>query len=634
MTDRKLSVLAATITIALVAGGAAQEAGSPSRSARKILSSGILRHTPNADLLLFLKTPRAHGLPDATVRRARAQLIDGLREATKGQVMAIMNNAFGSMGGMMHQAMKQSFSPGNMARHFLHLGPNRAAATRQANQMQQQGQKMVTDPWVRGLAAARALAHAGQGDEAADFYRRCLRFPMANPSGGQSSISWVTERCISGALDLGANRAGQIITYVYEHAWPDLGLPQGFGGKRPQMQPIPQVRAQAIIGFGRLVATGKLSNAQRKGVLDELIRLAKKTNDDRELDAAIRALAATGDKRAANVLRDFSAVKLGRFSRFTHRGRRAAHVSEATRRKAREALAVAFHDQHSIDALHHSMAHGNAAEAAIAAQALLEIDDSQAWQWIDRYLERSALRENEADYRQSIADSLVGAGGPRAQQALHQAIAVKRRNDWIEAYYRIALLRLGDHSQLQTLSHLASKTDWKFDGAGVLGWYHRLQPLLKVAAKAAMGLPTPEAIQTVLDFAVAERDRYSEEEARQRRKTLTFRWDLADALASTRGEPSLRLLAKLVDDKNAGVRLRAASALLQHDEGATAPLLAHALRLDYGGESGHSRSADIHVAELRTLVTEWPSSTATRRARSRAERSNEPALRFLALASR
>lgn len=216
---------------------------------------------------------------------------------------------------------------------------------------------------------------------------------------------------------------------------------------------------------------------------------------------------------------------------------------------------------------------------------------------------------------------------------LNRAIGVNRHNDWIEAYYRIALLRLGDASQLQPLTQIPTKDDWNFDLAGVSSWYHRLKPLLKEAVKAAAGVPSDDLWRTALNFASAERDRYLAHQAKRERKTLEIRWDLADALARAPGARALNLLSELLADDDAGVRLRAASALLQRDEPAVGPLLVRALSLDYGGESGQSRNADIRAAELRKLLTDWPTSTATKQANRIASRLPEPSVRFLAIAA-
>jgi hypothetical protein len=607
--------------------------------AQQILDSGALQKTPNADLLDYLQGSGPWSLSNQQVQSAREQLVTGLKAQMQGQMADMVSNMMPFAKKEMHQA----FSPGHMLSQGLmrQVGLNGGAQRSQAKarQMQQSVQKMINDPWIRGLAAARALAGTGHEDLAASFYERCMRMPIVSPSAGSSdavaSISWVTQRCIAAAIDLGPDAAGQIFIDVYDHAWPDFGINfAAMGGKKPKMTPMPQIRAAAVLGLGRLVAAGDLNQAQRDGILDALLKLARVSKDDHELDATIRALAATRDPRAKDVLHDFSKVELGHFAKFTHKGRRAGKVSEATRRAARQALAVAFHDADAIDALHHEMRHGDPAPAAVAAQALLEIDDAQAWDWADHYLSRDRLKDGEADYRQSVADSVVAAGGSRAADILKRAIAVQRHNDWIEAYYRIALLRLGDASQVEPLQAVTSKTDWQFDLAGARSWYHRLKPLVKEAAKTAMGLSSEKDLaETVLNFALAERDRHLANKAKRQRMTLEIRWDLADALAGSTQPGAIDLLGKLLDDDDSSVRLRAASALLQHDEPQTAPLLAHGLTLDYGSESGQTRSPDIHTAELSKLLTAWPKSEATSQARARAADGPEPAVRFLALAA-
>jgi len=608
--------------------------------AQQILDSGALQKAPNADLFGYLEGSGPWSLSDQQVASARDQLLSGLKDQLQGQMADMMN----SMMPMAKQAMHQELSPKHMFSQMLmkqaglHGGAQQQQA--KAHQMQQSMQKAINDPWIRGLAAARALARTGHGDLAASFYERCMRMPIANISASASSasgasMSWVTRRCIDDAIDLGPDAAGQIFIDVYDHAWPDLGVDfAAMGAKQPKMTPMPRIRAAAVMALGQLVAAGDLSQAQRNGILDALLKLARESKDDTELDATIRALALSGDPRAKDVLDDFSKVELGHFAKFTHKGRRASKVSEATRRAARRALAVAFQDPDAIDALHHEIRHGDPTEAAVAAQALLEIGDAQAWDWAEHYLNRDRLKDGEPDYRQSVADSVVAAGGSKASDLLKRAIAVQRHNDWIEAYYRIALLHLGDASQLQPLGSVTTKTDWQFDRAGARSWYHRLKPIVKEAAKAAMGMGNEtELAKTVLNFALAERDRHLANQAKQERMTLEIRWDLADALADAHQPGALALLGKLLDDDNSGVRLRAASALLQHDEPQAAPLLARALTLDYGSESGQSRSPDIHAAELSKLLTAWPKSEATAQARAQATDLPEPAVRFLALAA-
>jgi len=620
----------AVMVLAVVATTAAVAASGD--TAQQILDSGALREQPSADLLEVLRSAGPGGLTAAQAETARNQLVVGLEDQTHGQIAEMMSGVTQGMGSMMRQGMAQALSPEQLLRQGLGIGGGGERAREQAVETRREMSRKLMDPWVRGLAAARALARVGHEEEAAAFYTTCLRFPLLDPNEGGAETSWVTMRCIDDAISLGGDTAGAIFVDVYDHAWPDVGVDlSAMGGKSPAMQPIPQIRAAAVLGLGRLVASGRLSGAQRRGVVDALIKWAQEADDDTVLDAAIRALAATGDTRAAEVLRGFAKVKLGFFSKLTHKGRRASHVSEDTRRRARRALAVAFRDPDAVDALHHELDHGEPADAARAAQALLEIDDPEAWRWVDHYLQRDRLKDGEPDFRQSVADSLVAAGGERAADVLHRAIAVHRHNDWIEAYDRIALLRLGDTSQLDRLREVATKTDWHFDLAGISSWYHRLKPLLQAAAKAATGAPSGDAWRTVLGFALAERDRAMAHKAKRERRTHEIRWALADALVTCSQPGALELLARLLDDPDHGVRLRAASALLEHDEPGAAPSLAHALELDYGAEEGRSRTGDVHAAVLRKLVETWPSNASTVAARRTAATLPSPAVRLLAL---
>ena len=135
----------------------------------------------------------------------------------------------------------------------------------------------------------------------------------------------------------------------------------------------------------------------------------------------------------------------------------------------------------------------------------------------------------------------------------------------------------------------------------------------------------------VTNMAWAERDRRVDRKSERDVKTDQFRWQLADALGEVDDPRSLDLLAQLLDDEEASVRLSAASALLEKDDPQVTQLLLEALNRDYGAESGVSRNPEIHAALLRRLLRAFPDHPATQQALTDAASSEAPSVRMLAL---
>jgi len=305
-------------------------------------------------------------------------------------------------------------------------------------------------------------------------------------------------------------------------------------------------------------------------------------------------------------------------------------------------LAVAFHDETAIKALHSELSSGDLQEELEAAQILFEIGDDTALDWaVETIGHRRTSDAKQADIRPQVVRSLVALGGDKARPTLERALKAGTGNDWLEAWVRVALFELGDESQFEAVQAALDKEDWSLDPRGFGSIWRAIKPLLYAAAQTVLsgGAAAPSAFQQVQravqligNFAEGERGRYLANADARKAATAQLRWQTADALAVAHPPGAAAVLRRLLDDEVPAVRLSAARALASLDSPDALDGIIVAFGKDFGDESGISRTAEVRAALLRAALIRFPDDPRTRKLLDAAAADADPGVQFIALA--
>jgi len=240
-----------------------------------------------------------------------------------------------------------------------------------------------------------------------------------------------------------------------------------------------------------------------------------------------------------------------------------------------------------------------------------------------------------------VVRDLVELGGERSKATLSRALAEGAGNDWLDAWTRVALLELGDLSQLPAVEAALAKEDWTLDRRGFRSIWRAIKPFLQAAVGVLMsgGLGALSAIQQIRqaislvgNFAVGERSRYLAKVDARKGASAQLRWQAAAAFGAARPKGAVKLLEQLLADEAPPVRLAAALELAELDDPAALDGVAKAFDLDYGGESGVSRTPEVRAALLRTAWIRAPKDARTSAMAKKASTDADGALRFIGLA--
>lgn len=605
-----------------VVGGApaAGAAGSgPSEAREELLSSGALARSPNPAVLDFLVQEGRELLPEEQRRRALDQVVDALREETLVRPLADYDLG-GMLQGTLGSAMREAAHPENLLRWVLGARPRPDPGRGKETGRRIEG--MLTDPWVRGLDAARALSRAGYGAEAEDFFRGCMQWTF--------TAGWLQVRCTEEAIaSLGVEGAHALFAEMLERPYMDLGIDfRALGVEPPEQEPVPQIEAAALKGFGRLLAGGDLDPARTDQVMDALIGFTANRREDRlVIEAAVEALAASQHPRAVVPLRKFA--KGGKSGLFSRR----PEVSEGVSATAQRALAVVFGDRAAIERLERDLRRGSPAERYAAGRALVLAGEDAGYDWARRYLGRQTIPIKQADLRPAVVRTLVHAGSGRSRSILTAQLEQGHESDWLEAWIAAALVELGDTSRIGALGAALDRERWDLGRRTAGLWFRMVKPLVWEGLKTAAGLPPQRLDRVVLDFAFAARDRAIVRQHEQERRTVRLRWQIADSLGAVDDPAAVPVLARLLEDESEAARLSAAASLLEQTDPAAAAAKGRALGLDFGDEAGESRNPEIHATVLRNLLRRHGEHPATREAVRVGSRSRIPSVRFIALAA-
>ena len=637
-----LSILWSSLPIA-PAAARQQVTSAPDRTATDpladLLDARELKQTRNPVVASFLAGEGAALVPEELRERALQQLRGALKGQTNfiGLMMAGVGGVMGGDAMKQQQEWASKQSTGKlMAGAYLGIAPSAPPAF-SGDEMQQQVQQALTDPWVRGIEAAAALEQLGDANAAARFYVQCLAFlPQA----------WVPEACLQGILGLGPERAEKLLSWMLTSAEsiteaPADGSGGGFAGmtggipsvdpqaagkKVKKGDPLPgtvQVRNAALAGLGFLIGGGGLPAERSSAALQQLVAYSQGKANEFYYRGAAAGLGRSRDARAIEPLRRLA------------KGRQ----DPDTKQTALRALAVGFDDEPAKKQLRQELNDSDPEEQLRAAQALYETGDAAAFDWaVDVITQRRSTDTKKKDLRALVVRDLVELGGERSKGALTRALAEGPGNDWLVAWTEVALLELGDLSELPRVEAALAKEDWSLDHRGFRSIWRAISPFIQAAAGILLtgGVGTltalqqiQKAVQLVGNFAAGERGRYLAKVDARKGATAQLRWQAAEAIAAASPKNAVALLEMLLTDEAPPVRMSAALALAELEDPKALAGLVRAFALDYGAENGVPRTPEVRAALLRAAWLRDAHAPATREMARLATTDPDGAVRFI-----
>jgi HEAT repeat protein len=600
----------------------------------ELLATGALAQTRNPVVANFVLEEGATLLTEEERAQARQQLDTALRRQTNAMSL-MMQGVGGLMSSPTARQMQQASGTGRgvgrtVARGVLGVGS--ATPGPPAGELAREAREAMTDPWVRGIAAAKALEKAGEVQAAARFYVNCLQMLQAE---------WVPDACLDGLLELGPARAEKVFTWMLDNAESlsftnmanaageprrqEKGAPPDQG---PRDQGIVQLRNSALAGLGAIAGTEGLEAEAKESAIARLLAHARadKDNDHALYQRGVaEGLGRSRDRRGLEVLRRLA------------KNRRDPDAKQAALR----GLVVGFADPAATQQLRGELDDRDPEEQLRAAQALYESGDEAAFRWAVEVIgSRRVMEAKKPDIRPLVVRDLVELGGERARGALAQALAEGPRNDWLAAWVRVGLLELGDPSQLPAVEAALAKEDWALDPRGFRSVWRAIKPFLQAAAStlATGGLAAPsalqqarKAVQLVANLVQGERSRYLAKANQREAAIAQLRWQTADALAAAHPPGAARILEGMLGEPEPAVRLSAAAALATLDQPEAIAGIAKAFPLDYGVEDGIARTPEVRASLLRAARLRFPADPRTAEMLALGAIDADPAVRFVAL---
>lgn len=589
------------------------------------LASGALKSISNPVPINYFLEQAPPSLSEADRAHAMEQINLALRHQTNA-----MNNMAQMMGGMfggtvtqqVMQQLQQQTSMTNMAQqsvlgHFGIGAPTPTVTERQTQAMQEEMKQAATDPWIRGIESARALERLGDVQGAARFYMNCLQMLPDD---------WLADSCLNEILAMGAARAHALLTWLAANA--DSAGPPGLTHAARQHGPaapahnVVALRAAALRGLGELAGSGLLTPEQQESAVQPLLTYAQGKENTAYYAAAATGLGRARDPRGVPPLRELAG----------YRG--VPRVEEAALR----ALAVGFHEADALKQLRRRLDDKSAEVQFTAADALLAAGDEAVYRWAREIVtSKRAPDEMTLDLRPRVVRTLAAHSDARSRETLQQILHQGAGNDWLNAWIAVALLEMGDGTQLAAVRAAVHKSDWTLDRATLGSAWRKLRPLVELAistaASAGVGaaINTRQIVQVVVNMASGELAKVSEFGTDREVASLQLRFQACEAFAASDDPGAAEELTALVADPQPAVRLSAARALaVQRGTGSLDGLLA-AYHADFGAEENTSRTPEVRAALLRAALNRAPADPRTRTLVREAAASADPGIRFIGL---
>jgi HEAT repeat protein len=623
----------ATVAVALI-GVVASPAGR-AETLDELLESRALEGVVHPIAAEFLAAEGASHLPEDQKTQATAQLKVGLQRQTSPMAL-MMRGVGGVMNTPSMQRMRESAAggmgglggAGGLIRSSLGLGGAGNMPQIDPDQAQREMQQAMSEPWVRGIGAARALSALGDAQAAARFYVACLQMLEAE---------WAPGACLEDIIGLGPRRAQVLLAWMLENAEttsflgmgidpaaidPDAEQRRGDDGPAPSTV---QLRNAALEGLGALIGSGALPAETREQAFADLMRYSTGRDNEPYLQGVAEGLARSGDPRAVEHLEKLS----------ERRG------LPDVRQAALRGLAVGFADESAIAKLRRELNDSDTEMQLRAAQALYETADEAAFEWATEVITRRRTTDTKRpDIRAQVVRDLVELGGDSSLRALQQTLVEGTRNDWLEAWVAVGLMELGDLSAAPRVEAALTIDDWELDPRGLRSIWRAIKPWLAYATQIAMsgGLGAVSSsdqlrqVTSLVGNAVAsERGRHLQKLDQRESLTAQLRWQAADAIAEGRPEGALRMLSALLADSTPGVHSSAALALARIDDAEALALIASAYETALDPESSLGHGPELRATLVRSAVLNSPTAAVTTELLARASADPDPSVRFIAL---
>ncbi len=502
--------------------------------------------------------------------------------------------------------------------HFGIAAPSPGVTQRQMQAVQEEAQRSVADPWIRGIESARAMERTGNVQGAARFYMSCIQLLPAD---------WLADNCLNGILAMGPARAHALLTWAAANA-ESAGMPGANSSGAKAAQPgnnVTLLRAAALRGLGELAGSGLLSPEQRESAVQPLLTYAQGKDNAAYFAAAATGLGRARDPRGLAALHDLAGY------------RQDPRVQEA----ALGALGAGFHESEALSQLRRRLDDKSAEVQFAAADALLAAGDDAVYQWATEVVtSRRAPDAQTLDLRPRVVRTLVAHPDERSRRTLAQILQKGAGNDWLNAWISVGLLEMGDGTQFSAVSGAVRKSDWTLDRATLGSAWRKIRPLVHVGMQVAVALATGgmtsaqaahEIARVVINMGTAELAKMSEFATDREVATLQLRFQACQAMASSADPGAAAELTGLVADSQPAVRLSAAHALAVLPGSGSLDGLVSAYHADFGAEEGKSRTPEVRAALLRAALNAAPSDPRTRALVQEAASSSDPGIRFVGL---
>jgi HEAT repeat protein len=558
----------------------------------------------------------------------RATAVTQLKKALARQTNPLTLTMRGAAGMMnapsmqrMRESAQQQMSAGGLLRSAVGIGG--AAPQLDAEQAQREMEQAMTEPWVRGIGAARALAGLGDAEAAARFYVACLQMLQGD---------WAPTACLEDIIGLGPRRAEVLLTWMLDNAaalsaLPSLGALDDDGNGDDDAGAGARLTSVALEGLGALIGGGRMTADASERAFATLLRHAEARDNEPYLLGVAEGLARSKDPRAVEWLQ-----KLG--------GRR---TSLDVRQAAQRGLAVGFRDEDAIRALRRELGGRDEELELRAAQVLYELADEAAFEWaVDVITQRRTADAGGADVRGQVVRDLVELGGEPSRQALRAALEEGSRNEWVEAWIAVGLLELGDESIVSQVEASLTTDDWELDPRGVRSIWRAIKPFLQYATQLAMsgGMSAMSStdqlrqVTSLIGNAVqGERSRHLAKLDQRASLTAQLRWQAADAIAKAQPEGSLRMLRTLLADPTPGVQASAALALARSADAEALPLIVATYETALTADASVPYLPELRATLVRAAILHSRTDAATQALLSKAQADPDAGVRFIALAA-
>jgi HEAT repeat protein len=588
----------------------------------ELLESRALESVVHPIAAEFLAAEGSAGLTEQQRETAVAQLKRALGKQTNAMSLT-MRGAMGMMNSPSMQRMRESAQQQMSGGGLLRSAAGIQSATPQidAEATQREMQQAMTEPWVRAIGAARALAALGDAEAAARFYVACLQTLQGD---------WAPSACLEDIIGLGPRRAEVLLTWMLDNATalssssalPGIPALDDEGGDADGSA---RLKSAALEGLGALVGGGRMADDARERAFATLLRHAAARDNEPYLLGVAEGLGRSKDPRAVEWLE-----KLG-----------SRRTSLDVRQAAQRGLAVGFGDADAIKALRRELSSKDEELELRAAQVLYELADEAAFEWaVDVITQRRTADAGGADVRGQVVRDLVELGGEPSRQALRAALDDGSRNEWIEAWVAVGLLELGDESVVAQVEASLATDDWELDPRGVRSIWRAIKPFLQYATQLAMsgGMSAMSStdqlrqVTSLIGNAVqGERARHLSKLDQRASLTAQLRWQAADAIAKAQPEGAVRMLRTLLADPTPGVQGSAALALARTADAEALPLLVSAYDTTLTADASVPYLPELRATLIRAAVLHSRTNASTQALLTKAQADPDPGVRFIAL---